>query len=461
MSDSPRKRSKYQYTAEERQAFFAVFDRLNGDTSAAARELGIRIGTGALWVSKAGLHGQGKRGLKPHPRRHEFFELRGEGISRNEAARIIGVSPDTARRWETRTAEEARIRRVAGAGGYNQGMNLSFPSTVPGAGRCLSLIERERIRDLRVAGESLRAIARALGRPASTVSRELARNSCPVTGYLPHTAHRLAARRRSRPKLAKLAGPSLLREYVQSKLATEWSPEQISRKLVTDFPDDQEMRVCPETIYQSLYLQARGGLKREIQAALRTGRARRVTHRESAERRPRFLDEMLMISERPAEVADRAVPGHWEGDLITGAHNRSAIGTLVERSTRYVMLVHLPGDHGAEAVRDGLIAAMNTLPEHLKGSLTWDQGAEMSRHRSFSMATGMPVYFCDPGSPWQRGSNENTNGLLRQYFPKSTDLSVHSQKDLEFVAHKLNGRPRKTLGWDSPAERLRDLLKPV
>lgn len=461
MSDLPRKRSKYQYSAEERQAFFAAFDRLGGDTSAAARELGIRPGTGALWVSKAGLHGTGKKGWKPHPRRQEFFDLRGGGISRNEAARIIGIDPSTARRWETRTAEEARVRRGAGRSGYNQGMNPSFLPGVPGTGRCLSLIERERIRDLRRAGESLRAIARALGRPASTVSRELARNSCPAAGYLPHTAHRLAARRRSRPKPAKLAGPSLLREYVQSKLATEWSPEQISRKLVTDFPEDQEMRVCPETIYQSLYLQARGGLKREVQAALRTGRARRVTHSEPAQRRPRFVDEMLMISERPAEVADRAVPGHWEGDLITGAHNRSAIGTLVERSTRYVMLVHLPGDHGAETVRDGLIAAMNTLPEHLKGSLTWDQGAEMSRHRSFSMATGMPVYFCDPASPWQRGSNENTNGLLRQYFPKSTDLSVHSAEDLEFVAHKLNGRPRKTLGWDSPAERLRDLLKPV
>lgn len=214
-----------------------------------------------------------------------------------------------------------------------------------------------------------------------------------------------------------------------------------------------------ETIYQALYLQARGGLKREVQAAVRTGRTRRKPRRDPSRRTHRFNDPMVMISSRPAEVEDRAVPGHWEGDLIVGAHGRSAIATLVERTTRYTMLVHLPGSsHDATAVRDGLVRTVQTLPPHLRGSLTWDQGTEMARHKQFTMATGMPVYFCDPTSPWQRGSNENTNGLLRQYFPKGTDLSLHSPEDLEHVAQELNGRPRKTLDWDTPAERLRDLL---
>jgi transposase, IS30 family len=220
------------------------------------------------------------------------------------------------------------------------------------------------------------------------------------------------------------------------------------------------MRVCPETIYQALYLQARGGLRREIAAALRTGRTRRKPHRDPAARTPRFVDPMIMISDRPAEVEDRAVPGHWEGDRIIGADGASAIGTLVERATRYVLLVHLPDGRTAEAVRDQLVATMTTLPDHLRGSLTWDQGAEMASHRSFSVATDIPVYFCDPASPWQRGSNENTNGLLRQYFPKGTDLSVHKPADLEHVAQQLNGRPRKTLGWETPAQRLRALLQP-
>ncbi len=213
-----------------------------------------------------------------------------------------------------------------------------------------------------------------------------------------------------------------------------------------------------ETVYQALYVQARGGLKREVQTALRTGRTRRKARNSGEQRRSRFSDPMVNISERPPEVEDRAVPGHWEGDLITGAYNQSAIATLVERQTRYVMLVHLEGNHTAETVRDGLITTMNTLPEHLRGSLTWDQGSEMAAHKSFTIATDMDVYFCDPASPWQRGSNENTNGLLRQYFPKGTDLSVYGPEDLEHVAQELNGRPRKTLDWDTPAERLRDLL---
>jgi IS30 family transposase len=324
--------------------------------------------------------------------------------------------------------------------------------------RFLSLTEREMIRDMAAGGSSMRAIAQILGRSPSTISRELARNTDSRLGYLPHGAHRQAAFRRARPKTAKLLSESELRDYVKDKLLIRWSPEQISNTLIEEFPDNPEMRVSPETIYQALYLQARGGLKREVQSALRSGRTRRKPHTTGEQRTPRFVDPMVMISERPPEIEDRAVPGHWEGDLITGTNNQSAIATLVERTTRYVMLVHLPGDHTAETVRDGLIKTMATLPAHLRGSLTWDQGAEMAGHKSFTLATNMQVYFCDPASPWQRGSNENTNGLLRQYFPKGTDLSVFGPEDLEHVAQELNGRPRKTLGWKTPAERLRDLL---
>ncbi|WP_407917755.1 IS30 family transposase [Kitasatospora sp. NE20-6] len=324
--------------------------------------------------------------------------------------------------------------------------------------RFLTLAEREEIRDLHTAGRSLRAIGRTLGRPASTVKRELDANFG-NDGYQPYAAHRAAAARRPRPKERKLSREGRLRRFVQERLRRRWSPEQICHALRKEHPDDESMRVSVETIYQALYFQARGGLKREVQAAIRSGRTRRRPHRDPERRTSRFTDPMVMISDRPADVEDRAVPGHWEGDLIIGAGGRSAIATLVERSTRYTMLVHLPGGaRDAETVRDGLVTTIRTLPAHLRGSLTWDQGSEMARHKQFSTATGMPVYFCDPASPWQRGSNENTNGLLRQYFPKGTDLSVHGPEDLEHVAQELNGRPRKTLDWDTPAERLRDLL---
>ncbi|WP_443701388.1 IS30 family transposase, partial [Pseudarthrobacter albicanus] len=283
----------------------------------------------------------------------------------------------------------------------------------PVSTRYLSLPEREKIADLRSQGTSMQAIGRALGRSVGTISREIKRNSHPVLGYQPYGAHRAATAARARPKDSKLAAAGGLRDYVTDKLRIRWSPEQISKLLIKEFPDDEQMRVSPETIYQALYFQARGGLKREVKEALRTGRTRRKKQKSPEERTHRFRDPMINISERPAEVQDRAVPGHWEGDLITGAYNQSAIATLVERTTRYVMLVHLPVDHTAESVRDGLIKTMGTLPAHLRGSLTWDQGVEMARHKAFSIATDMDVYFCDPASPWQRGSNENTNGLLR------------------------------------------------
>ena len=323
--------------------------------------------------------------------------------------------------------------------------------------RYLTLAERETIADLRRSGASLRAIGRALGRPASTIKRELDARS--QNGrYQPYAAQRAWAASRPRPKTSKLVTDASLREYVQEKLSVRWSPEQISHTLLKEFPDDESMRVSPETIYQALYVQARGGLKREVAAALRTGRTRRKPHKHPDQRTPRFVEEMVMISERPPEIEDRAVPGHWEGDLIVGPDSASAIVTLVERTTRYVMLGHLPGGHTAEEVRDVLTLLIGTLPAHLQGSLTWDQGCEMAAHKQFSITTGVPVFFCDPHSPWQRGSNENTNGLLRQYFPKSTDLRPYGPEDLEHVAQELNGRPRKTLDWDTPAERLRDLL---
>ncbi|MDO4929462.1 MAG: IS30 family transposase [Corynebacterium sp.] len=324
--------------------------------------------------------------------------------------------------------------------------------------RYLSVEERELIFDLYRQGLGVRAMARRLGRSPGTISKELKRNRDDFGLYLPVVAHRKSVLRRFRPKQRKIDANPRLRAAVREMLAQRFSPEQISGRLYKDYPDDETMRVCPETIYQCLYFQARGELKKEIAACLRQGRARR-TPRHQRVARQRFTDSMVMISDRPAEADDRAVPGHWEGDLILGKANKSAIGTLVERSTRYVMLVHLPDGHHAQAVRDGLVKTIGTLPEHLKASLTWDQGSEMAGHKSFTIATDCPVFFCDPASPWQRGSNENTNGLLRQYFPKGTDLSAYSAQDLAAVAQQLNRRPRKTLGFDTPNERMSQLLE--
>ncbi|GAA4611936.1 IS30 family transposase [Saccharopolyspora hordei] len=385
--------------------------------------------------------------------REVYFDLVARGVGTVEACRIVGVSRTTGYRW--------RFGRRAGRGTTCSCAPPSPPARARPevSSRFLSQDERLVIADLRRAGLGVRAIAGELGRDPGTISRELRRNSHPGSGdYRPYAAQARAEARRARPKTGKIAAHPELRERVQGMLDDRYSPEQISHRLRRDHPDRPELHVTHETIYQALYVQGRGGLRRELARALRTGRTVRRPRRTTEQRQSRFTAPMLMISDRPAEVADRAVPGHWEGDLILGAGGASAIGTLVERTTRYVLLVHLPERHDAETVRDGLITTIQTLPTHLKRSLTWDQGAEMSRHHEFTLATNIPVYFCDPHSPWQRGSNENTNGLLRQYFPKGSDLSVHTPDDLAAVAAQLNRRPRKTLGWDTPAERLTKLL---
>ena len=408
----------------------------------------------------------------------------------------VGVSQPVGSRWF----------RMAG------GMAPSHLSRSSGplSGRYLFLAEREEIALLRAEGHGVREVARRLGRAASTISRELRRNAATRGGSLDYratTAQWHAERAARRPKRAKLAENAALRAYVQERLsgavatpdgatvagptvawkgrrhgprkarrwAKAWSPEQISRRLRHDHPDDEAMRISHEAIYQALFVQGRGALRQELTACLRTGRALRVPRARTRGRGKSFVASEILISERPAEAEDRAVPGHWEGDLILGL-NRSAIGTLVERTTRFTMLLRLPpmeghgtgirekngpalAGHGAEAVRDAIARTITTLPEALRRSLTWDQGSEMAQHARLRIDTGLAVYFCDPHSPWQRGTNENTNGLLRQYFPKGTDLSLHSANDLAAVAGALNGRPRKALNWKTPAEALDAALR--
>ncbi len=311
--------------------------------------------------------------------------------------------------------------------------------------RHLSLTEREEIFRGVAAGESLRMVAARLGRGPSTVSPELARHGGRGS-YRAHRADRAALGRARRPKPSKLAENRQLRAMVEEKLEEWWSPEQVARWLRRLYPSDQEMQVSHETIYLSLFIQGKGALRRELTDSLRTGRAYRRPKTKRAPSGKGQIVDPVMISERPAEVEDRAVPGHWEGDLLMGKR-QTAIGTLVERHTRYVMLFGLPDGNTAEAVRTALAETVQRLPGHLWRSLTWDQGKEMAQHAQFSIDTGVQVYFCDPKSPWQRGSNENTNGLLRQYFPKGTDMSLLTQTDLDTAAHSLNNRPRQTLGW--------------
>lgn len=321
----------------------------------------------------------------------------------------------------------------------------------------LALAEREEISRGLLAGQSLRAIAARLDRAPSTVSREVAANGG-RPAYRAWSAERMAVHRGRRPRRAKLAASGQLRTVVEELLAQRWSPTQIAARLRHDRPNQPEMWVSHETIYRSLFVQGRGALRSELTRCLRTGRAHR-RHRGwgQSESRGQIAD-MVLISDRPAEIEDRAVPGHWEGDLLIGRGQKSAIGTLVERRTRYLMLFSLPHGRSAAAVRDAVARRIVTLPAELRRSLTWDRGKEMAEHVAFTVDTGVQVYFCDPHSPWQRGSNENTNGLLRQYFPRGTDLSVHDQDHLDAVARELNGRPRQTLGWLKPSEAFAEVV---
>jgi transposase, IS30 family len=374
-----------------------------------------------------------------HRDRLEILERVSRGETRLQVAGALG------------TTERTVGRVLAAAGGRPSRRSRRRRSPLR-----LSLAEREEIRAGIAAGDSFRAIARRIGRAASTVSREVGG----VRGrgrYRATRADDRACEAARRPKLGKLAASPRLRRAVVGMLERRCSPRQISARLRLDYPHDPEMRIAAETIYQSLYVQSRGRLRKDLARYLRSGRTRRKPRRgPSGQGR---IKEMVSISKRPAEVADRAVPGHWEGDLLVGKQNRSFIATLVERQTRYVLLCYLGNDATTETVTAKLAEQIGRLPEQLRLSLTWDQGRELARHVEFSVATGVKVYFCDPHSPWQRGSNENTNGLLRQYFPKGTNLAVHDQAELDRVAAELNGRPRQTLGWLTPAEKMTELLR--
>lgn len=389
-----------------------------------------------------------------------FWSVIGAGWSAPQAAGLCGVSARSGYQW------------FSEAGGMAP---LSLAPAV--SSRHLTLNDRISIYAGLMLGHSYRQIASELGRPTSTITRELDKHRArperpravpagrrsgergPIparVNYDPAKAQAEFEEALARPKISKLAADPRLFDEVQSRLRTKHSPEQIARRMVEDFPDDEAMRISHESIYRGLYVLGRGALKRELTRCLRTGRAVRKPHRRDGRRQRRFAG-MVSIAERPPEVADRAVPGHWEGDLILGADNASAIGTLVERTTRFTILLHLPSDHTAAAVREAMITAISRLPHTLAQTLTWDQGSELAEHLAISAQTGMDIYFCDPASPWQRGTNENTNGLLRQYFPKGTDLTAHSPAHLDLIAAELNDRPRKTLGWRTPAEKFAEL----
>ena len=447
---------------------------------------------------RAPLSSPGRPPVAGRDERRRFWAAIAAGKASEVAAVGAGVPPAVGTRW---------FRKAGGMPPAMFGL-----SAKPLSGRYLSFMEREEIGLLRAQGHTIQEVARRIGRAASTISRELRRNAATRSGGLEYratTAQWHAERAARRPKQAKLALNAALQAYVEERLAgavvapsgapvpgpavswngrrhgprqdrrwaSAWSPEQIARRLPIDFPEDETMRISHEAIYQALFVQGRGALRRELTACLRTGRALRMPQARTRGRGKTFISPEIMISQRPVEAADRAVPGHWEGDLILGLGS-SAIGTLVERTTRFTLLLHLPrmtghghearvkngpalAGHGAEAVRDAITRTIIILPEQLRRSLTWDQGAELAQHARLKIDAGVQVYFCDPHSPWQRGTNENTNGLLRQYFPKGTDLSIHSAEEVAAVAAALNSRPRRTLDWKTPAEALDQLLLSV
>ena len=380
--------------------------------------------------------GRRYRWLSPANRR-----LVEERLADGVLPRVIAVELGCSKRTVVRVRADAVLRRQRRRS--DSGFRLSIEERIEIAMR----VARD---------ESNSEIARGLGRHRSTIGKELARCGGKRGHYAPFAAERRARKLACRPKETKLSASPRLLAAVETGLGRQWSPEQISAKLRVDHPDDQEMRISHETIYQSLFVQSRGALRKQLTGELRTGRKSRKPQG-TVQNRGRIAG-MVNISERPAEVEDRAVPGHWEGDTIIGAGQHSAVVTLVERQTRFVMLARLGNGRGTEHVIDALKARIGQLPAHLARSLTWDQGRELSAHQRFTDDTGIQVYFCDPHSPWQRGSNENTNGLLRQYLPKGTDLSVHDQDALDAISDSLNGRPRKTLGWATPAEKMAELL---
>lgn len=419
--------------------------------TAAATVAGVSGATGRRWAKQAGYQTNTKHyGIRYSQQvKHTFWEAVRSGMRPTDAAVVAGVSEHRGRRW---VEQAGYVPRTAFSGDLE-----SQPELMPRPA-AMTFIERCRLEELLLAGYRKAKAAGLLKRDRSTIYREVDRGLTD-SGYRAWAGQAVVDANRARPKQRKLqSNPVLLGEVLQ-RLEQRHSPEQIAGRLREENPDDPEMWVSHETIYQAMYIQPRGELARQVKAALRTGRTQRKPQgRKAVENRDRFKAGMVNISERPAEADDRAIPGHWEGDIILGAHNESAIGTLVERTTGFVMLLHLPGDHTAATLAEAMTAKIPEIPEILRRSLTWDQGTEMALHTKITEATGLPIYFCDPHSPWQRGSNENTNGLLRQYFPKGTDLSFYGPGWLDQVAAELNARPRKRFGWRTPAEELNRLL---
>lgn len=437
-------------------ARLAFFEAVNSGSSwaAAATVAGVARDTGDKWARAAGYEPQTRHfGTRYSAQAREaFWAAMRAGASVTEAAVGAGVSEIAGRRWVKQAGYVPRTTVP---------IDPAEVLTVDGSARCrpaLTFTERCRLEELLENGYPPAQLVDLLGRHQDTINREIARGQT-ASGYRARVGQDVADANRKRPKVRKLVrNPALLAEVLQS-LQQRCSPEQIAGRLRLDFPNDSEMWVSHETIYQGLYVQLRGELAKDLKSALRTGRIKRKPHgrNQIAERR-RFKEGMVSITERPAEADDRAIPGHWEGDLIMGSANASAIGTLVERTTGFVLLLHLPVDHTAETVAAAMTAKIVEIPDILRRSLTWDQGTEMAQHRAITEATGLPIYFCDPHSPWQRATNENTNGLLRQYFPKGTDLSFWGPGFLDQVATELNGRPRKRHGFRTPAEELHRLL---